>query len=162
MSKAHIMAGSLAAMLLCSASMAAASGSVAMPERQQQMESFDACLTFLEDAAAQDSKSEAPLTRDAEGNRRAVTVERKTGGVERSGEAIARCSARVWYSNGRPRPDLQQIEYRASWEEHDYECRGRVLTINTSQGYTLENYQPMDADEAAGDKPAQAGKTGAD
>jgi hypothetical protein len=156
----HILAGSLAAALLCSASIAAASGFIASPEQQQKMESFGACLAFLENSAAQDSKSEAPLTRDPEGNRRAVTVERKTNGIERSGAVRARYGARIWYSNGRPRQDLKQIEYRASWEEHDYECRGRTLTINTSQGYTLESYQPMDADEAAGDQSAQTGETG--
>ena len=162
MTKNHIVTGGVAAMLLCSASMAAASGTITSPERQQKMESFDACLAFLEDSAAKDSKSEAPLAMDAEGNRRAVTVELKTDSIERSGKASARYAARVWHSNGRPRPDLRQIEYRASWEEHDYACRGRLLTINMSQGYTLESYQPMDADEAAGGEPAQTGKTGAD
>ncbi|MEI4509390.1 MULTISPECIES: hypothetical protein [unclassified Sphingopyxis] len=149
MPKIHMLTGSFAAMLLCSASMVAASGTVSSPERQQTMESFDACLAYLEDSAAQDSKSEAPLSGDAEGNRRIVTIERRTDGIERSGKASAHYGARVWYSNGRPRPDLGQIEWRASWEEHDYKCRGRMLIINTSQGYTLESYQPMEAGETA-------------
>lgn len=158
----HVLTGSAAAILLCSASMAAASGTLLSPERRQTMESFDACLAYLEESAAQDRKSEAPLSRDAEGNRRVVTVERRTGGVERSGKAGARYGARLWYSNGRPRPDLGQIEWRASWEEHDYECRGRMLIINTSQGYTLESYEPMEAGEAAESQPAQTGNEGAD
>ena len=157
MPKDYFLPGILAATLLCSASIAAASGTIASPERQQTMESFGACLAFLEDRAAQDRKSEVPLTIDAEGNRRTVTVERKTKGVEQPDKASARYGARVWYSNGRPRPDLRQIVYRASWNEHEYECRGRILIINTSQGYTLESYQPMDADEPAGDPAAKAG-----
>ncbi len=162
MSRIHILTGSLAAMLLCNASMAAASGSVAMPEQQQKMANFEACLAFLEESAAQDRKSEAPLTKDAEGNRRAVTVERRTDGVERPSKASARYGARVWYSNGKPLPEFGKIEYRASWDEHDYECRGRMLIINTSQGYTLESYIPIDADKAASDQPATTGKTGTD
>lgn len=162
MSQNHLLTGSLATMLLCNASMAAASGHVTMPEQQQKMASFEACLAFLEDSAAQDRKSEAPLTRDAEGNRRAVTVERRTDGVERSGKTIARYGARVWHSNGKPLPEFGKIEYRASWEEHDYECRGRMLTINTSQGYTLESYIPIDADTAARDQPAPTQKSSVD
>lgn len=157
MPKDYLLPGILAVTLLSSASIAAASGTITLPERQQKMESFGACLAFLEDSAAQDRKSEAPLSRDAEGNRRTVTVERKTKDVERSGKASARYGARVWYSNGRPRPDLRQIEYRTSWNEHVYECRGRILIINTSQGYTLESYEPMDADEPVGDPAAKAG-----
>lgn len=162
MPKTLMLNGSFAAMLLCSASMAAASGTVSLPERQQAMKSFDACLVYLKDSAAQDSKSEAPLSRDAEGNRRVVTVERKTDGIEQSGKAGARYGARVWHSNGRPRPELGQIEWRANWEEHDYECRGRMLIINTSQGYTLESYQPMEADETAESQSAETGNQGAD
>ena len=157
MPKTLLLTGSFATMLLCSASVVAASGTISSPERQQTMESFDACLAYLEDSAVQDSKSGAPLTRDAEGNRRVVTIERRTDGIERSGKASARYGARVWYSNGTPRPDLGQIEWRASWEEHDYECRRRMLIINMSQGYTLESYQPMDADEPAGDPAEKAG-----
>lgn len=162
MPKTHMLTGGFAAMLLCSASMAAASGTISSPERQQAMESFDACLAYLEDSAAQDGKSEAPLSRDATGNPRVVTVERRTDGIERSAKASARYGARVWHSNGRPREDLGQIEWRASWEEHDYECRGRMLIINMSQGYTLESYEPMEADEVAGRQPAQTGNKGAD
>lgn len=158
MPKDHVLSVSLAAVLLCSGSVAAASGTISSPERQQKMESFETCLAFLEESAAQDSKSEAPLTKDAEGNRRAVTVERSTKGVEQTGKTRARYGARVWRSFGRPIPDFKQVEYRASWDDHDYECRGRMLIINMSQGYTLESYQPMDADDLADDQAAQGRK----
>ena len=36
--------------------MAAASGTISSPERQQKMESFEVRLAFLENSAAQDSK----------------------------------------------------------------------------------------------------------
>ncbi|MEI4509382.1 hypothetical protein WBQ88_16675 [Sphingopyxis sp. CCNWLW253] len=75
--------------------MVAASGTVSSPERQQTMESFRVCLAFLKDSAAQDIKIEAPLTRDAEGIRRIVTVERRINGIERSGKASARYGAQI-------------------------------------------------------------------
>lgn len=107
------------------------------------MASQKACLAFLRDQAAEDAQLPKPETVAADGSRRTVTVEAKSKGVERLGRGRARYAARIWYVNGWPRPDLGQMEYRANWEEHAYECRGRMLVSRTSRGYTSESFEPL-------------------
>lgn len=146
----------LAAALICQTAPAWASGTMRMPEMNQKMESFRACLAFLEARAAEDAARAAPMTIDAKGDRKSVSVERRSEGIERKGKSTARYAARIWYSFGRPRPDLGQIEFSTSWEEHDYQCRGRALISNTAQGYTLSSFVPMESEGEPKNPPPKA------
>ena len=118
---------------------------IEMPPQEERMASQKACLAFLRDRAAEDAQLPKPETVAADGSRQTVTVEAKSKGVERIGHGRARYAARVWYVNGWPRPDLGQLEYRANWEEHIYECRGRKLVSRTSRGFTNESFEPLQA-----------------
>ncbi len=136
--------------LVLGPSIASASGAVEMPPRQERMSSRKACIAFLEERAVEDAHLARPESVDADGSRHSVTVEIRSKGVERTGRNRARYSVRVWYGHGIPRPDLGQIVYRASWDEHTYECRSRMLTTRTAQGFTNENYEPLPAAPEAG------------
>lgn len=129
--------------LLLFSSAAMASGTIEMPPQKERLASRQACFDFLRDSAAEDAKSVKPETVDADGSRHSVTLEPKSKGIERQGRDRARYAARIWYGNGRPDPERQQIVYRASWEEHSFECRGRTLITQRSNGYTLESFEPM-------------------
>jgi hypothetical protein len=136
---------SLLTALVLGPSIASASGMVEMPPRRERMGSRLACIAFLEERAVEDAHLARPESVDADGSRHSVTVETRSKGVERTGRNRARYSARIWYGHGIPRPDLGQIVYRASWDEHTYECKGRMLEIRTAQGFTNENYEPLPA-----------------
>ena len=129
-------------LILCS-SLAMASGFQQMPETRERLASPQACLAFLRQAASDDARAPKPETIGADGMRQTITVEAKSQGVENLGGNRARYAAKIWVVNGWPRPDLGQIEYRANWEEHAYECRGRVLISRTSRGFTSESFEPM-------------------
>lgn len=132
------------AFLLCPA-LAGASGTIEAPAQDERMASQKACLAFLRNRAAEDAQLSKPETVAADGSRQTVTVETKSKGVERLGRGRARYAARLWYVNGWPRPDLGQMEYRASWEEHSYECRGRKLVSRTSRGFANASFEPLQA-----------------
>lgn len=57
MPKDYLLPGILAVTLLSSASIAAASGTITSPERQQKMESFGACLAFSRTAPHRTGKA---------------------------------------------------------------------------------------------------------
>lgn len=134
----------LVVVFLLFSSSAMASGTLQLPPQKERLESPHACLDYLRDRAADDEQQAMPETIGADGTRRQVMVEPKSKGVELQGRHRARYAARIWYSNGRPMPDIGQIEYRTSWEEHSFECRGRELTTRRSNGYTSESFQPLD------------------
>jgi hypothetical protein len=134
--------------LLLTATPTLASGYIPMPEVRQTLRSYRACLAQLQSAEAEDHLligREKAKTKAAssDGTTRVVSLEAQSKGVERVGRNHARYAARIWYRNGAPRPDLNQIEYSHSWESHSYECQGRVMITNTSQGYTLSTFEPL-------------------
>ncbi|MCH2236579.1 MAG: hypothetical protein MK060_01710 [Blastomonas sp.] len=124
-------------------SLAVASGFQAFPETRERLASKQACLEFLRKAASNDARAPRPKTIGADGTRQTITLEAISKGVERLGRNRARYAAKIWTVNGWPRPDLGQIEYRANWEEHAYECRGRMLTSRLAQGFTSESFEPL-------------------
>lgn len=133
----------LAVALLCHAAPAWPSGVTRMPETSRKMENFRACFAFLKARAAEDAARVVPMTLDPNGDGKFVSVERRSDGIERTGKASARYAARIWYGFDRPRPEIGQIETSSGWEEHDYQCHGRTLISNMSQGYALSGFQPM-------------------
>ncbi|MBD3728363.1 MAG: hypothetical protein IE933_01525 [Sphingomonadales bacterium] len=118
---------------------------MSMPPREEEMASASACAAYLRDRAAEDAQMAKPETLAEDGSRQTVSIEPISAGVEDLGRGRARYAARIWYVNGWPRPDLGQIEYRATWEAHTYECRGRRLIAQQSSGFTSESYEPMPA-----------------
>ena len=134
--------------LLLTAAPTLASGYIPMPEVRETLRSYRACLVRLQSAEADDrllvgrekAKSEAA---PSDGTTHDVSLEPQSKGVERVGRNHTRYAARVWYRNGAIRPDLDRIEYNHNWEAHSYECQGRVLITNTSQGYTLSTFEPF-------------------
>lgn len=133
----------LALPLVLCPSLAMASGYTALPETRERLASKQACLDFLRQAAADDASAPKPETIGADGMRQTITVEAISKGVESLGRDRARYAAKIWTVNGWPRPDLGQIEYRANWEEHAYECRGRMLISQLAQGFTSESFEPL-------------------
>lgn len=129
-------------LILCP-TLAMASGFQQMPETRERLASQQACLDFLRQSASDDARAPKPETIGTDGMRQTITVEAISKGVESLGGNRARYAAKIWVVNGWPRPDLGQIEYRANWEEHAYECRGRVLISRTSRGFTSESFEPM-------------------
>ncbi|MDZ3832410.1 MAG: hypothetical protein U0S50_11390 [Sphingopyxis sp.] len=126
-------------------SFALASGSVPVMQPPQDFETHQACVAALEDLAADDRRQVAPLSIDADGNRREVTL--STKGIERTGETTARYDATLWYQHGRPRPDLQRIETSHSYAHRLRECSGATMTTTGRDGYTLGTFDPIDAPE---------------
>lgn len=120
-----------------------ASGFQKMPETRERLASKQACLDFLRQAASNDARAPRPETIGADGTRQTMTLEAISKGVESLGRNRARYAAKIWTVNGWPRPDLGQIEYRANWEEHAYECRGRMLISQLAQGFTSESFEPL-------------------
>lgn len=129
-------------LVLCP-SLAMASGYLPVQESHERLASKQACLAFLRKAAADDAIKPKPETIGADGTRRTITLEAISKGVESLGRDRARYAAKIWTVNGWPRPDLGQVEYRANWEKHAYECRGRVLISQLSQGFTSESFEPL-------------------
>lgn len=133
----------LALPLVLCPSLAMASGYTALPETRERLASKQACLDFLRQAAADDASTPKPETIGTDGARQTITLEAISKGVESLGHGRARYAAKIWTVNGWPRPDLGQVEYRANWEKHAYECRGRVLISQVSQGFTSESFEPL-------------------
>lgn len=128
--------------LLCAAT-AAASGYLSVMERREKKPSHAACVALLETTAAGHRKQVKPRTFKADGIFQQISLEDRSGGVEILGPKKARYEARIWYNNGWFRDDIKAYEISHSWNGTDYECRGRILVINTSSGYTLSSFEPV-------------------
>lgn len=148
--------GRSAGVLLLSATVAGpalASGYIPAIEDRVPQASYTACVAKLEAAAKEDQAQVSPKTFAADGSTRQVTVEPITKGVEKTGRKKAHYQARVWYSNGAPRVDLGKMVYRASWQETNLTCEGKMLVSNASQGFTSEGYGPLESPPAEAVKP---------
>lgn len=132
---------------------ALASGYIPAIEDRVPQASYAACLAKLEAAAKEDQAQVSPRTFAADGSTRQVTVEPISKGVEKTGRKKARYQAKVWYTNGAPRADLGKMVYRASWQETNLTCEGKVLVSNASQGFTSEGYGPLESPPAEAVKP---------
>lgn len=120
-----------------------ASGYMTTPEFRQKMPSFKACLKQLEANASANCKQLKPRTFDPDGGFQEVTIQAIGDGVETTGRNSARYDAKLWYHNGRLNKDGTQYEINHSWTQNGYECRGKTMIINGSQGYTLSTFEPV-------------------
>jgi len=121
---------------------AGTSGTLKTPETRETLRSPDACLAVLRARVGEDGRKGIRETIAPDGSRRAVTVEVKVPLSRRGAPDEARYAARIWYTTGLPQPDHGMVKYRTSWEEHSYECRGRILITQTSQGFASERFEP--------------------
>ncbi|NLR75546.1 hypothetical protein [Leeia aquatica] len=133
----HPLAGVMLALpILCQAS-----GSLPIPESKQSYPSFNACVEALKTQYLADQQRVSALQTLPEGRTRQISLESK--GVQVFGKDKAGYDATLWYHNGAPRADLQQMEVSHSFEERGYECQGPQMILRGRNGYTLSTFEPM-------------------
>ena len=124
-----------------------ASGYISMPDTQEMLPNFGACLARLDAAYVEDGKAIAARTVAVDGRSREVSLESRTNGVERSERNKARYHGRIWYAHGRiSSHGAKQREVSHSWQEQELVCNGRKLTIRRAKGYTLSTFEPVSTD----------------
>jgi hypothetical protein len=122
---------------------AQASGYIQMPEQTQMFPSFNSCLKAMEDAYRVDQAQVKPETTTVDGAIRSVTFESATSGIKWLSRRKTHYVGRVWFHNGRLRPELDQIEANHSWQQTDLMCNGRVMTRKPASGFTLSTFDPI-------------------
>jgi hypothetical protein len=122
---------------------AQASGYIEMPERTQAFASFNSCLKFMEDAYRVDQAQVKPETTTVDGAIKSVTFESATSGIKWLSKRKTHYVGRVWFHNGRLRPEIDQIEANHSWQQTDLMCNGRVMTLKPASGFTLSTFDPI-------------------
>ncbi len=130
-------------LMVFSTNAAVASGYMTAPEYRQNMPSFKACLGELESRASEHRKELKSRTFDGDAGFREVTIQALSNGVEITGRNSARYKATLWYHNGRLNNERTQYEINHNWSQNSYECRGKTMIINDSQGYTLSTFEPV-------------------
>jgi hypothetical protein len=135
--------GGIMLLTVFSTNAAFASGYMTAPEFRQKMPSFKACLKQLEATAAANRKQLKPRTFDPDGGFQQVSIQAISDGVETTGRNSARYDAKLWFHNGRLNKDGTQYEINHSWTQSGFECRGKTMIINGSQGYTLSTFEPV-------------------
>ena len=108
-------------------------------------ESHGACVAALEASAAKDRAQTHPLTINAEGQRREVTLHSK--GVERIDAQTALYDATLWFNHGRPSPSGEYIETSHSFIHRIQKCAGATLETSGEEGYTMNTYTPVESTE---------------
>ncbi len=113
-----------------------------LPERQEALPSFSACLAHLEATDATDGAAVTPLTVLEDGSTREVARDAEMQRDE--GEQTARYRGRMWYHHGRfADHDPAQREVSHSWQEQELLCEGNVLIIRGAQGFTSSTFEPV-------------------
>jgi hypothetical protein len=135
----------VAGLALLLATPAHASGYSANPEYREKLKNHSLCLARLKEREASDSAAVSPELTAADGSTKKIVLEKKSKGVEASGRQKARYEARLWYVHGRPRPEIEKMEYRSSWEESRLECSGRTLITNSARGFAQSSFEPLPA-----------------
>jgi hypothetical protein len=131
-----------AAAVLC-ATTAFASGYMPMPEWREVLANHKACVAQLEARSSEQRKQVKPRTFNADSGFQEIYLEDRSDGVKVINRKTARYEARIWYHNGRLLEDGKQYEISHSWDETNQECRGKVLIVTNSQGYTLSTFEPV-------------------
>ncbi len=121
---------------------ATASGTMALPEQKETLSSYRSCVVRLKQAMKEDKAAPTPRKLRDDGSTREVTLDMRSKGVEKQGKQHARYEARIWYHHGRATAEGSQIEVSHSWEHRALECKGNVLTINASNGFTSSTFEP--------------------
>ncbi|WP_147291730.1 hypothetical protein [Sphingorhabdus pulchriflava] len=121
---------------------ATASGTMSLPEQKETLSSYRSCVVRLKQAMKEDKAAPTPRKLRDDGSTREVTLDMRSKGVEKLGKQHARYEARIWYHHGRATAEGSQIEVSHSWEHRALECKGNVLTINASNGFTSSTFEP--------------------
>lgn len=131
----------LASLLLMLPILSQASGSLPIPESKQSFRNFQACVDALKAQYQSDQQHVSALQVLPDGHTRQVSLD--SNGVQTTDKHRAYYKATLWYHNGAPRTDLQQMEVSHSFEERRYECQDRQLIQQGQNGYTLSTFEPM-------------------
>ena len=133
--------GGLTVLAVFMCNTAYASGYIGPFERRQIMSNFPACVAHLNSLAAEHRNLLLSRQFAQDGSFREVNVEDLSKGVTITGSKRAHYKAKIWYSAGRLDQDKLSYEISHSWDESNYECKGKFMVIILSQGYTLSTFE---------------------
>ena len=125
------------------ANAAVGSGYIGPTETRQKMLNFKSCLAQLEARALEYHNQLTSRTFAPDASFRQISIQALNGGVNITGRRRARYEVKTWYHNGWLGKDGMHYEITHSWNESNYECRGRTMIQITSQGYTQPTFEPI-------------------